>query len=101
MKYCNNCRQLVDPQKNYSTGLLLILLLCCGFIPGIIYYLILVKKCPMCNSSNWGVKPQEMRQPQEVIHPQIPQKEIHFCPQCGSSMSGKFCGECGYEYEFK
>ncbi|KKK41129.1 MAG: hypothetical protein Lokiarch_45730 [Candidatus Lokiarchaeum sp. GC14_75] len=56
MKYCNNCKQMVQPQKNYSTGLLIILLICFG-IPGIIYYLIKKKTCPMCNSTNWGVKP--------------------------------------------
>lgn len=56
MKYCNNCKQLVDPQKKFSTGLL-ILLLICGVVPGIIYYVVKKKTCPMCNSTNWGVKP--------------------------------------------
>ncbi len=57
MKYCNNCKQLVDPQKKFSTGILIVLL-CLGVVPGIIYYVIKKATCPMCNSTNWGVKPQ-------------------------------------------
>lgn len=93
MKYCNNCKLLVEPQRDYDTSILLILLLCCGIFPGIIYYAIKKKTCPMCTSTNWGIKPQE------ETKPQIPQEENHFCPQCGSSVSGKFCAECGYEFK--
>lgn len=58
MKYCLNCKQMVEPQKRISAGFLLILL-CLGVVPGILYYLIKAKTCPMCNSQHWGVKPEE------------------------------------------
>jgi hypothetical protein len=34
---------------------ILFILLLLGIIPGIIYYVILGKSCPMCNSENWGI----------------------------------------------
>jgi hypothetical protein len=58
MKFCNNCKQMVEPQKNYNLALLIILLFI-GICPGIIYYFIAKKTCPLCNSTNWGIKPQE------------------------------------------
>lgn len=59
MKYCNNCEQMVEPQKEFS-ALWFIFLLILGIVPGVIYliyYLLKSKKCPMCSSTNWGVKP--------------------------------------------
>jgi hypothetical protein len=98
MKYCNNCKQIVEPQKNYNEMVLIVLLLCCGIVPGIIYYLIKPKACPMCNSTNWGIKPQEeIKPPHEEHKPQIPQNQILFCPECGSPASGQFCATCGRE----
>ena len=92
MKYCNNCKQLVDPKKDISVGLLVFLILCCT-IPGIIYYIVKSKTCPVCNSTNWGVPPQE------GVKPSIPETKIEYCPQCGSPVSGKFCDKCGVKLE--
>ena len=58
MKYCQNCERMVEPKKHFSGGLLLVLL-CLGVIPGILYYLIKPSTCPMCNSQNWGVPPKK------------------------------------------
>ncbi len=58
MKYCNNCKQLVEPVKKFNV-VAFILLCCCtliGWIFYLIYYAVKKKKCPMCNSINWGVK---------------------------------------------
>ncbi len=59
MKYCNNCKQMVEPEKKWS-AILLIILLILGIVPGLLYILYIALKkarCPMCNSTNWGVKP--------------------------------------------
>ncbi|MEJ2248777.1 MAG: hypothetical protein P8Y70_02995 [Candidatus Lokiarchaeota archaeon] len=56
MKYCLNCKQMVEPKKDLSMAFLIVLL-CLGICPGVIYYVIKKKSCPMCNSNNWGVKP--------------------------------------------
>ena len=58
MRYCNNCEQMVEPKKHFSAGILLVLLLL-GLIPGIIYYLLKSKTCPICNSENWGIPPKK------------------------------------------
>jgi len=63
MKYCGNCKQWITPTKDIST-LLLIILLLFGLFPGIIYYLVKPKVCPMCNSQNWTIPPKE--EPQKV-----------------------------------
>ena len=54
MRYCKNCEQIVEPKRHFNMAILFILLLL-GIIPGIIYYVILGKSCPMCNSENWGI----------------------------------------------
>ncbi len=59
MKYCNNCKQMVEPTKKWSVVFLLILLVL-GILPGIlylIYVLFKAKRCPICNSTNWGKQP--------------------------------------------
>lgn len=57
MKYCNNCKQFVEPQKKFNWCVFLLLfVLLFGWIFYLIYYACKSKKCPMCNSSNWGVK---------------------------------------------
>lgn len=55
-KYCENCEQQVQPTSDYSTTVLLILLVL-GIFPGILYGISVVifgdKKCPQCNDTNW------------------------------------------------
>jgi|GEM_PF-1003220 len=63
MRYCGNCKKMVTPKKDFSV-LALVILMCFFFIPGIIYYLAKPKVCPMCNSQNWTIPPQE--EPQKV-----------------------------------
>lgn len=58
MRYCNNCKQMVEPRKHLNVGVLLVLLLF-GIIGGIIYYCVTPSTCPMCNSENWGVENKE------------------------------------------
>ena len=60
MKYCNNCKQIVEPKRHFNAGILIVLL-CLGVIPGLIYYLVCNPTCPICNSENWGAKPQEKK----------------------------------------
>ena len=35
---------------------ILFILILLGIVPGIIYYVLVGKSCPMCNSNNWGLK---------------------------------------------
>ncbi len=94
MKYCNNCRQLVEPIKKFNT--IAFLLLCCctcfGWIIYLIYYGLKASKCPMCNSINWGVKPVVQSQ----FTPQI-SSQVRFCPNCGANINPEddFCIQCG------
>jgi hypothetical protein len=62
MKYCKNCEQTVEPKRHFNVAILFILLLL-GIIPGIIYYIIVGKSCPMCNSNNWGLKKDKGENP--------------------------------------
>ena len=55
MKYCKNCKQTVEPKRHFNMAILFILILL-GIVPGIIYYVLVGKSCPMCNSNNWGLK---------------------------------------------
>jgi len=51
MKYCINCKRMVEPIKKLNwLGLIFFGLL---YVP---YYLIKQGRCPMCNSTNWGLK---------------------------------------------
>lgn len=94
MKYCLNCKQLVDPQKKFNWGIFLCTVCCCGlgFIYLIGFVLLGIKKCPMCNSTNWGV--------QHIIQPKIvPQNQngVRFCPNCGANINldDAYCTQCG------
>ena len=59
MKYCNNCKQMVEPKRQFDT-LILFVLLCLGIIPGLIYLFCQKQTCPICNSTSWGV-PKEKK----------------------------------------
>jgi len=62
MKYCNNCKQLVQPQKKFNAILFIVLLFTIiGWFFYLIYYATKTKNCPMCNSTNWGVQPNESK----------------------------------------
>lgn len=56
-RYCQHCDQEVEPTTEYSTALLVVLLLF-GIGPGLLYYLYakLIKssRCPLCNGTSWG-----------------------------------------------
>lgn len=91
MKYCINCEQMVQPAKSGFNVIAFVILLCLGCCPGIIYILYHVlkaEKCPMCNSQNWGVKPQQQFKPDT---------SIRFCPDCGVEIKtgNDFCIQCG------
>ena len=57
-KYCAICEKSVFPERDFSTGALLILLLL-GIIPGLIYYAVKNKTCPICKHDQWEVPPSE------------------------------------------
>jgi len=106
MKYCINCKQLVDPQKKFNSCLFIVLLFTLlGWVFYLIYYAVKPKKCPMCNSTNWGVKPPETQHQSPVVNSQqtsIPQTQpitegFKFCVQCGEKIESniQFCSSCG------
>ena len=71
---------------------ILIILLCIGIIPGIIYYALMYKE----------VTPIQQQQQQVVIvqQPAAPQPTVqqkNFCSECGAEVTGKFCDKCGTE----
>lgn len=60
-KYCNNCKQQITPKADLTGKqyVIMILLCCCMFIPGMIYMFYALtskkfKRCPICNDQNWG-----------------------------------------------
>ena len=95
MQYCNNCRQMVMPKKDYDVAVLLFLCLCCCCCLAIIYYLSKGDVCPMCKSINWGVQSSQ----ENVSSHQGPlsAKETKFCFQCGGKIPSDaiFCPNCG------
>ena len=55
-RFCNLCNRNVIPSKNFN-GVVFLLLLFLGIIPGIIYliyYLAKSRKCPICKSTSFG-----------------------------------------------
>jgi len=57
-KWCGLCDRAVVPERDFSTGALLILLLL-GILPGLIYYAVKNKTCPICKHDNWVKPPKE------------------------------------------
>ena len=96
MKYCNNCKQMVEPQKKFNVCVFILLLLftCVGWIFYLIYYACKKGKCPMCNSKNWGIKPQQTSFSQ--VQPHVGEG-FKYCSQCGEKIgkSVEFCNLCG------
>lgn len=56
-KFCAICEKSVFPERDFSTGALLILLLL-GILPGLIYYAVKNKTCPICKHDQWQVSPE-------------------------------------------
>jgi len=57
MKYCNNCKKVVEPLKRFNWAAFIILLFFFGL--GLLYplvWLFMSGRCPICNSQNWGVE---------------------------------------------
>lgn len=83
-------------KKFQGSWCILVILLCIGIIPGIIYYALLYKEVtPM-------YAPQQQQQQQVVIvqQPAAPQptgQKKKFCSECGTEVTGKFCDNCGAE----
>ena len=95
MKYCNNCKQLVDPQKKFNACVFIVLLFTLlGWIFYLIYYAVKPKKCPMCNSTNWGARPTESHQSTQASPPS---NDFVYCSQCGEKIEKdiQFCSSCG------
>ena len=57
-KYCTICEKMVWAERDFNTGALLILLVI-GIIPGLIYYAVKNKTCPICKHANWGIPPED------------------------------------------
>lgn len=57
-KYCTICEKSVYPERDFNTGALLILLLL-GIIPGLVYYAVKNKTCPICKHDKWQVSPSK------------------------------------------
>lgn len=57
-RWCTNCNKGVFPERKFSVGALVILLLI-GIIPGLLYYALKNKVCPICSKSDWGVPPKD------------------------------------------
>ena len=49
---------MITPKRHFNVAILFILILL-GVIPGIIYYFLVAKSCPMCNSENWGIENED------------------------------------------
>ena len=101
MKYCNNCKQIVSPKTEFNWCAFLILLFIFGLgLLYLIYYLLKPGKCPMCNSSNWGVQPfeeQGVKVPRPVINSQPISNDYQYCSACGEQIvkGNEYCSFCG------
>ncbi len=93
---------MVQPQKDFN-WIVFIILFCCtwiGWVFYLIYYVVKTKRCPMCNSTNWGVPMQNQQRTQarqaRLLPPQpVIQTIQKYCPECGNGLSGAFCEICG------
>lgn len=56
LKYCINCKQIVRQERHFSKGVLLLFLF--FGIPGLLYYFVKDKTCPLCKHEQWGVPPE-------------------------------------------
>ena len=98
MKFCNNCKQFVEPKKDFNWCAFLVLLIFFGLgIFYLIYYLMKKGKCPQCNSQNWGVPPSSNSQAQNQSKISEPIKTYQFCSACGNQIDkgSEFCKFCG------
>ncbi len=60
-KFCAYCQRLMRPERDFSVGALVVLLLI-GIIPGLIYYFLKAPVCPICKHSQWQIPPDEEEQ---------------------------------------
>lgn len=67
---------------------LLFILLCCGILPGIVYYLIARKEL--------GNTQQTISQT-VIIQGNESKENKKFCANCGAVVKSKFCEKCGSE----
>lgn len=57
-KYCTICEKMVCAERDFSKTALVILLVI-GIIPGLIYFAVKNKTCPICKNTQWGVSPKD------------------------------------------
>ena len=102
MKYCNNCKQWVQPYKKFHGCLFVFLLFTLvGWIIYLIWRGFQPYRCPICKGINWGL-PQEEKPTIYYVQPQVPlqQKPIQesiYCEYCGfkNDKKSKHCVNCG------
>ena len=80
---------MIQPQKKFGWGAFIALMCCCGLgIFYLIYFPFKKSSCPMCNSHNWGAKPNPIISPNH-------QNITRYCQNYGSQVSNEFCTNCG------
>lgn len=55
-KWCARCQKSVFPERKFNVGAF-VLLLFIGIVPGLLYYALTEKVCPICSKHNWDVPP--------------------------------------------
>ena len=98
MKYCNNCKQFVEPKKQFNWCTFLVLLFIFGLgIFYLIYYVLEKGRCPQCNSQNWGIPPSRDSQILKQLNSSKIVELYQFCPACGKQIEkgSEFCKYCG------